>query len=251
MSRGLGDVYKRQRDMETARPMDRLLCGDVGYGKTEVAFRAIMKCVLDGKQAAILVPTTVLARQHYLTAKRRFAKYPVEVEVISRFRTPAQMKATLNRLSQGGVDLLIGTHRLLQKDVHFKNLGLLVVDEEQRFGVTHKEKLKELARQVDVLTLSATPIPRTLNMALSGIRDMSSLEEPPMNRQPVQTYVMEHDWSVLADAMRREVERGGQVYYLHNRVETIARTASRIQEMLGEEVTAVSYTHLTLPTIGG
>ncbi len=239
-------IAEIKRDMEMARPMDRLLCGDVGYGKTEVAFRAIMKCVLDGKQAAILVPTTVLARQHYLTAKRRFAKYPVEVEVISRFRTPAQMKATLRKLSEGGVDLLIGTHRLLQKDVHFKNLGLLVVDEEQRFGVTHKEKLKELARQVDVLTLSATPIPRTLNMALSGIRDMSSLEEPPMNRQPVQTYVMEHDWSVLADAMRREVERGGQVYYLHNRVETISRTASRIQEMLGEEVTvAVAHGKMT------
>lgn len=229
-------IAEIKRDMEAPRPMDRLLCGDVGYGKTEVAFRAIMKCVLDGKQAAILVPTTVLARQHYLTAKQRFAKYPVDVEVISRFRTPAQMKETLRRVSEGSVDLLIGTHRLLQKDVQFKNLGLLVVDEEQRFGVTHKEKLKELARQVDVLTLSATPIPRTLNMALSGIRDMSTLEEPPLDRQPVQTYVMEHDWSVLADAMRRELERGGQVYYLHNRVETISRTAARIQEMLGEEV---------------
>ena len=228
-------IAEIKRDMEQNKPMDRLLCGDVGYGKTEVAFRAIMKCILDGKQAAILVPTTVLARQHYLTAKQRFAQYPVDVEVISRFRTPAQMKETLRKLSEGGVDLLIGTHRLLQKDVKFKNLGLLVVDEEQRFGVTHKEKLKELARQVDVLTLSATPIPRTLNMALSGIRDMSTLEEPPLDRQPVQTYVMEHDWSVLGDAMRREIERGGQVYYLHNRVETISRTANRIQEMLGED----------------
>ena len=239
-------IAEIKRDMELDRPMDRLLCGDVGYGKTEVAFRAIMKCVLDGKQAAILVPTTVLARQHYLTAKHRFAKYPVDVEVISRFRTPAQMKETLRKVSEGGVDLLIGTHRLLQKDVRFKNLGLLVVDEEQRFGVTHKEKLKELSRQVDVLTLSATPIPRTLNMALSGIRDMSTLEEPPLDRQPVQTYVMEHDWSVLADAMRRELERGGQVYYLHNRVETIARTATRIQEMLGEDVTvAVAHGKMT------
>ena len=223
-------------DMEQPRPMDRLLCGDVGYGKTEVAFRAIMKCVLDGKQAAILVPTTVLARQHYLSAKQRFAKYPVEIDVVSRFRTPAQMKETLRKLEQGSIDLLIGTHRLFQKDVRFKDLGLLVIDEEQRFGVQHKEKLKELSRQVDVLTLSATPIPRTLNMALSGIRDMSTLEEPPLDRQPVQTYVLEHDWGVLMDAARRELERGGQVYYLHNRVETITRTAARIKEMLGEDV---------------
>ena len=235
-------IAEIKQDMEQARPMDRLLCGDVGYGKTEVAFRAIMKCVLDGKQAAILVPTTVLARQHYLTAKQRFAKYPGEIDVVSRFRTQAQMKDTLRRLEQGGIDLLIGTHRLFQKDVKFKDLGLLVIDEEQRFGVQHKEKLKELSKQVDVLTLSATPIPRTLNMALSGIRDMSTLEEPPMDRQPVQTYVLEHDWGVLSDAMRRELERGGQVYYLHNRVETITRTAARIKEMLGEDV-AVAVAH--------
>ena len=235
-------IAEIKQDMEQARPMDRLLCGDVGYGKTEVAFLAIMKCVLDGKQAAILVPTTVLARQHYLTAKQRFAKYPVEIDVVSRFRTQAQMKDTLRRLEQGGIDLLIGTHRLFQKDVKFKDLGLLVIDEEQRFGVQHKEKLKELSKQVDVLTLSATPIPRTLNMALSGIRDMSTLEEPPMDRQPVQTYVLEHDWGVLSDAMRRELERGGQVYYLHNRVETITRTAARIKEMLGEDV-AVAVAH--------
>ena len=239
-------IAEIKQDMEQARPMDRLLCGDVGYGKTEVAFRAIMKCVLDGKQAAILVPTTVLARQHFLTAKQRFAKYPVDIDVISRFRTPAQMRATLAALAAGKVDLLIGTHRLLQKDVKFKDLGLLVVDEEQRFGVTHKEKLKELAKQVDVLTLSATPIPRTLNMALSGIRDMSTLEEPPQDRQPVQTYVMEQDWSVLADAMRRELERGGQVYYLHNRVETIARTAARVRDLLGEDVTvAIAHGKMT------
>ncbi|MBE6970454.1 MAG: transcription-repair coupling factor, partial [Ruminococcaceae bacterium] len=239
-------IEEIKRDMEQARPMDRLLCGDVGYGKTEVAFRAIMKCILDGKQAAILVPTTVLARQHFLTAKKRFEKYPVEIDTVSRFRTSAQIKNILYKLSEGKVDLLIGTHRLLQKDVHFKDLGLLVVDEEQRFGVTHKEKLKELAKQVDVLTLSATPIPRTLNMALSGIRDMSTLEEPPMDRQPVQTYVLEHDWSVLCDAMRRELERGGQVYYLHNRVETISRVAARIQEMLGEEIrVAVAHGKMT------
>ena len=232
----LRSIREIKGDMEAPRPMDRLLCGDVGYGKTEVALRAIMKCVLDGKQAAVLVPTTVLARQHYLTARDRFAKYPVEIEVVSRFRTSAQMKKTLAGVEDGSVDVLIGTHRLLQKDVRFKDLGLLVVDEEQRFGVTHKERLKEMSKQVDVLTLSATPIPRTLNMALSGIRDMSAIEEPPSNRQPVQTYVLEHDWSVLADAMRRELERGGQVYYLHNRVDTIQRTAARIKEMLGEDV---------------
>ena len=229
-------IAEIKQDMEQARPMDRLLCGDVGYGKTEVAFRAIMKCVLDGKQAAILVPTTVLARQHYLTAKQRFAKYPVEIDVVSRFRTQTQMKDTLRRMEQGGIDLLIGTHRLFQKDVKFKDLGLLVIDEEQRFGVQHKEKLKELSKQVDVLTLSATPIPRTLNMALSGLRDMSTLEQPPTNRQPVQTYVVEHDWGLLADAIRRELDRGGQVYYLHNRTETIDRTAAKIQSLLDPSV---------------
>ena len=238
-------IAEIKRDMEKATPMDRLLCGDVGYGKTEVAFRAIMKCVLDGKQAAILAPTTVLARQHYLTAKRRFAKFPVEIDVVSRFRTAGQMRATLQKLQAGKIDLLIGTHRLFQKDVKFKDLGLLVVDEEQRFGVAHKEKLKELSKQVDVLTLSATPIPRTLNMALSGIRDMSTLEEPPQDRLPVQTYVLEHDWGVLADAMRRELERGGQVYYLHNRVETIERTAARIQALLPEARIGVGHGKMT------
>ncbi|NBI67092.1 transcription-repair coupling factor [Pseudoflavonifractor sp. 60] len=237
--RCIGEI---KRDMERPTPMDRLLCGDVGYGKTEVAFRAMMKCVLDGKQTAILVPTTVLARQHYLTALRRFQKYPVNIDVVSRFRTPAQMKETLRKVEAGEVDILIGTHRLFNKDVRFKDLGLLVVDEEQRFGVQHKEKLKEIFKQVDVLTLSATPIPRTLNMALSGIRDMSTLEEPPADRQPVQTYVLEHDWNLLADAMRRELGRGGQVFYLHNRVETIDRCAARIQMLLGEEA-AIGIAH--------
>ena len=181
-------------DMERKTPMDRLLCGDVGYGKTEVALRAVMKCILDGKQAAILVPTTVLAQQHYTTAVSRFRSFPVTVRVLSRFQTPGQSRQILRELSAGKIDLLIGTHRLLQKDIRFKDLGLLIIDEEQRFGVSHKEKLKELSRQVDVLTLTATPIPRTLNMALSGIRDMSTIEEPPHNRQPVQTYVLEHDW---------------------------------------------------------
>ena len=243
-------IQEIKTDMERPVPMDRLLCGDVGYGKTEVAFRAMMKCVLDGKQAAVLVPTTVLARQHYLTALRRFSKYPVNIDVVSRFRTPTQMKETLRKVENGEVDILIGTHRLFNRDVRFKDLGLLVVDEEQRFGVQHKEKLKETFQQVDVLTLSATPIPRTLNMALSGIRDMSTLEEPPSDRQPVQTYVLEHEWNVLGDAMRRELERGGQVYYLHNRVETIDRCAARIQMLLGEDaVIGVAHGRMTQEAI--
>ena len=232
-------IQEIKKDMEKPRPMDRLLCGDVGYGKTEVALRAVMKCVLDGKQAAILVPTTVLAQQHYATACGRFKDFPVEIEVLSRFTTAKEQKRILAAVKDGSVDLLIGTHKLLQKGMEFKDLGLLIIDEEQRFGVTHKERLKEMSRQVDVLTLSATPIPRTLNMALSGLRDMSTIEEPPADRQPVQTYVLEHDWAILEDAMRKELARGGQVYYLHNRVESIDLTASRIQKMLGPEVRIV------------
>ena len=229
-------------DMEKPVPMDRLLCGDVGYGKTEVALRAAMKCILDGKQAALLVPTTVLAQQHYTTAMSRFHSFPVNIEVLSRFRSPKQVKEILQRLQDGRIDLLIGTHKLLQKNVVFKDLGLLIVDEEQRFGVKHKEILREKARQVDTLTLSATPIPRTLNMALSGIRDMSTIEQPPKDRQIIQTYVMEHDWSVVIDAIRRELDRGGQVYYLHNRVESIDSTAYRLKQMLGEDV-AIATAH--------
>jgi transcription-repair coupling factor (superfamily II helicase) len=234
-------VEEIKRDMERSIPMDRLLCGDVGYGKTEVALRAIMKCVLDGKQAAILTPTTVLAQQHYLTALQRFRRFPVQIEMISRFRTSAQSKDILKRAADGSVDLLIGTHKLLQKNMVFKDLGLLVVDEEQRFGVTHKERLKELFRQVDVLVLSATPIPRTLNMALSGLRDMSTLEEPPHNRRPVQTYVLEHNWPILSDAMRRELERGGQVYYLHNRIDSIESCSARIRALLPEARIAIAH----------
>ncbi len=234
-------IKEIKADMESRVPMDRLLCGDVGYGKTEVALRAVMKCVMDGCQAAILVPTTVLAQQHYQTVARRFAGVPVNVEVLSRFRTASQVKKALQGLESGDVDIVIGTHKLLQKDIKFKKLGLLVVDEEQRFGVQHKERLKELSRQVDVLTLSATPIPRTLNMALSGVRDMSTIEEPPSDRQPVQTYVMEHDWGVIADAIRREVSRGGQVYYLHNRVENIERTAARIRELVEGVTVAIAH----------
>lgn len=232
-------------DMQRSYPMDRLLCGDVGFGKTEVAFRAIMKCVLSGKQAAILVPTTVLARQHYLTACQRFSGLPVKIDMMSRFRTRQQQEETLRHVKRGECDLLIGTHRILQKDVAFKDLGLLVVDEEQRFGVGHKERIKQMALDVDVLTLTATPIPRTLNMALSGIRDMSVLEEAPMGRQPVQTYVLEQDDAILRDAIRRELARGGQVYYLHNRIDSIDQTAGRLQQAFPDATVSVAHGRMT------
>ena len=234
-------VAEIKKDMESPTPMDRLLCGDVGFGKTEVALRAAMKAMLDGKQVAILVPTTVLAQQHYVTAMKRFSGFPVNVDVLSRFRTAAQQKKTLHDLSAGSVDLIIGTHKLLQKSVTFKDLGLLIVDEEQRFGVSHKERLKEISRGVDVLTLSATPIPRTLNMALSGIRDMSTIEEPPLDRYPVQTFVLEHDDRILNEAMGRELARGGQVYYLHNRVESIVQAAARIKSRFPDAEVAVAH----------
>ncbi len=234
-------VNEIKNDMESPIPMDRLLCGDVGFGKTEVAMRAIMKAIMDGKQAAILVPTTVLAQQHYQTAVSRFRGFPVNIDVLSRFRTPTQQKKTLQNLRAGQVDLIIGTHKLLQKSVEFKDLGLLIVDEEQRFGVSHKERLKEISKGVDVLTLSATPIPRTLNMALSGIRDMSTIEVPPSDRYPVQTYVMEHSNAILDDAIRREVERGGQVYYLHNRVETIDQCAGALKRRIPGLSVAVAH----------
>ena len=228
-------------DMESPTPMDRLLCGDVGFGKTEVALRAVMKAVMDGKQVAILVPTTVLAQQHYQTAISRFRSFPVNIDVLSRFRSAAEQKRTLQKLRSGGVDLIIGTHKLLQKTVEFKDLGLLIVDEEQRFGVSHKERLKEISKGVDVLTLSATPIPRTLNMALSGIRDMSTIEEPPADRYPVQTFVMEHSNAIIDDAIRREIERGGQVYYLHNRTETIDQCAGALRRRIPGLSVAVAH----------
>ena len=234
-------INEIKADMESPTPMDRLLCGDVGFGKTEVALRAVMKAIMDGKQVAILVPTTVLAQQHYQTAIARFRGFPVNIDVLSRFRTPTEQKRTLSSLRSGGIDLIIGTHKLLQKTVEFKDLGLLVIDEEQRFGVTHKERLKEMSQGVDVLTLSATPIPRTLNMALSGIRDMSTLEEPPADRYPVQTFVMEHNNAILDDAIRREVQRGGQVYYLHNRVETIDQCASALMRRIPGLQVAVAH----------
>ena len=234
-------IAEIKHDMESPAPMERLLCGDVGFGKTEVALRAVMTCILDGKQAAILVPTTVLAQQHYLTALKRFGSFPVTIDVLSRFRTATQMKKTLQELESGKIDLIIGTHKLLQKNVHFKDLGLLIVDEEQRFGVSHKERLKEISRGVDVLTLSATPIPRTLNMALSGLRDMSTIEQPPHDRSPVQTFVLEHSDRILDEAIRRELARGGQVYYLHNRVESIDECAAKLKERLGDVEVAVAH----------
>ncbi len=228
-------------DMEAPIPMDRLLCGDVGFGKTEVALRAVMKAVMDSKQVAILVPTTVLAQQHYQTAVSRFRGFPVNIDVLSRFRSTAEQHRTIQNLRAGTVDVVIGTHKLLQKTVQFKDLGLLIVDEEQRFGVSHKERLKEISKGVDVLTLSATPIPRTLNMALSGIRDMSTIEEPPADRYPVQTYVIEHSNAIIDDAIRREVERGGQVYYLHNRVESIDQCASALKRRIPGLSVAVAH----------
>ncbi|MDR1463985.1 MAG: transcription-repair coupling factor [Oscillospiraceae bacterium] len=234
-------IAEIKQDMEQPYPMDRLLCGDVGFGKTEVALRAAFKCVADGKQCALLVPTTILAYQHYQTIQRRFEGFPIEAAMLSRFVPPRETKAVLKRLERGNVDIVVGTHRLISSDVKFRDLGLIIVDEEQRFGVAQKEKLKELYPNVDVLTLTATPIPRTLNMAMSGIRDMSVLEEAPQDRFPVQTYVLEHNLEVLAQAISAELRRSGQVYYLHNRVESIERTAGRIRELLPDA--AVEFAH--------
>lgn len=223
-----------KRDMEDSCPMDRLLCGDVGFGKTEVALRAAFKATSDGKQVAILVPTTILAMQHYRTILARMRGFPVNIEVLSRFRTAREQTKILSALRRGEVDIIVGTHRLISKDVQFHDLGLLIVDEEQRFGVAQKEKLKQLAGNVDVLTLTATPIPRTLNMAMSGIRDMSILEEAPSDRLPVQTFVLEYDEVVLADAVRKELHRGGQVFWLHNRVQTIEQTCAALRALIPE-----------------
>ncbi len=225
-------IEEIKADMERESPMDRLLCGDVGFGKTEVALRAAFKCVMDGKQCALLCPTTILAWQHYQTVRRRMEGFPVKVDLLSRFRTAREQKQVLDELRRGETDIIIGTHRLVQNDVKFKDLGLCIIDEEQRFGVRHKEKFKEMRANVDVLNLSATPIPRTLNMAMSGIRDMSILEEAPQDRHPVQTYVVEHDWGLVTQAIEREIRRGGQVFYLHNRVESIDSCAYKIQQLV-------------------
>jgi transcription-repair coupling factor (superfamily II helicase) len=232
-------------DMERSVPMDRLLCGDVGFGKTEVALRAAFKCISEGKQCALLVPTTILAMQHYNTILRRFGEMPVTVKLLNRFVTPKQQQKVITDLKCGRVDMVVGTHRLISNDVKFKDLGLVIIDEEQRFGVAQKEKLKEQYPSVDILTLSATPIPRTLNMAMSGLRDMSTLDEAPGDRHPVQTYVLEHNLGIITDAISKEIRRGGQVYYLHNRVDTIERCASKLKQKLPDVNFGVAHGKMT------
>jgi transcription-repair coupling factor (superfamily II helicase) len=234
-------IAEVKADMEKSKPMDRLICGDVGYGKTEVALRAAFKAVLDGKQVAVLVPTTVLAQQHYATFRQRLAPFPIEVEMLSRFRSRAEQKKILERLLTDQVDIVIGTHRLLQRDVAFADLGLLVIDEEQRFGVTHKERLKRMRTEVDVLTLTATPIPRTLYLSLTGVRDISTIETPPEERLPVTTYVGEYDAQLVRRAILRELERGGQVFYVHNRVQTIETARRRLERLVPEATLAVAH----------
>ncbi|WP_270474348.1 transcription-repair coupling factor [Clostridium cochlearium] len=234
-------IEEIKNDMESNRTMDRLLCGDVGYGKTEVALRAAFKAVMDGKQVAFLVPTTILAQQHYNNLIKRFSDFPVNIEMVSRFRTPAQQKITIKALKEGNIDILIGTHRILQKDVQFKDLGLLIIDEEQRFGVKHKEKIKEFKKNVDVLTLSATPIPRTLHMSLVGVRDISIIETPPEDRYPIQTYVVEYNDQLIKDAILRELNRGGQIYFVYNRVENIKEIAAHISKLLPEAKVGIAH----------
>jgi transcription-repair coupling factor (superfamily II helicase) len=227
-------IVETKTDMEQPRPMDRLICGDVGFGKTEVAIRAAFKSVMDGKQVAVLAPTTVLAQQHFEVFRQRMLDYPVRIEMLSRFRSHGEQRKILNLLREGGVDIVIGTHRLISGDVVFKDLGLVVIDEEQRFGVLHKEKFKELFKLVDVLTLSATPIPRTLYLSLVGAKDMSTIETPPLNRLPVETIVCGYDERIIRDAIKRELERQGQIYFLHNRVQSIERVRERIADLVPE-----------------
>lgn len=230
----LASIAEIKKDMESNKVMDRLLCGDVGFGKTEVAMRAAFKAVVDNKQVAVLVPTTILAEQHYKNFIRRFEDFAVNIDMISRFRTPKQVKDTIERIKEGNLDIVIGTHKLLNNAIKFKDLGLLIIDEEQRFGVKHKEKLKELKTTVDVLTLSATPIPRTLNMSMTGVRDISLIETPPENRFPIQTYVIEYNEQVIYDAIVREKSRGGQVYFVYNNVEDIENMAGKIRKLVPE-----------------
>jgi len=241
----LRSIEEIKRDMERPVPMDRLLCGDVGYGKTEVAIRAAFKAAIEGKQVAVLVPTTILAQQHYETFRERFSGYPMQIRVLSRFRTRKEQNETIKGLKMGTVDIVIGTHRLLSADVKFKDLGLLIVDEEQRFGVAHKEKLKRLKTNVDVLTLTATPIPRTLHMSMLGVRDLSIIETPPENRFPVQTYVVEHSFTLVREAIERELARGGQVYYLYNRVQGIYQIAEQIQTLVPDARVTVAHGQMT------
>src|SRR5690606_12472411 len=237
----LRSIEEIKRDMERDRPMDRLLCGDVGYGKTEVAIRAAFKAVMDGKQVAVLVPTTILAQQHYETFRERFADFPVEIRVLSRFRTRKEQRETIKGLKDHTVDIVIGTHRLLSKDVQFRDLGLLIIDEEQRFGVKHKEKIKQMKHNVDVLTLTATPIPRTLHMAMIGVRDLSVIETPPENRFPVQTYVLEYSAALVREAIERELARGGQVYFLYNQVHNIEQMADQVRSLVPEARVSVAH----------
>jgi len=227
-------IIETKIDMERARPMDRLICGDVGFGKTEVAIRAAFKAVMDGRQVALLAPTTVLAQQHFEVFRQRMLDYPVRIEMLSRFRSHGEQRKIIDLLRNGGVDIVIGTHRLISGDVIFKNLGLVVIDEEQRFGVLHKEKFKDLFKLVDVLTLSATPIPRTLYLSLVGVKDMSTIETPPLNRLPIETIVCGYDERIVRDAIKRELERQGQVYFLHNRVQSIQRVRDRIADLVPE-----------------
>jgi transcription-repair coupling factor (superfamily II helicase) len=232
----LTSIEEVKADMESKKPMDRLICGDVGYGKTEVAIRAAFKAVMDGFQVAILCPTTVLAEQHWNTFRERVAGYPIAVEMLSRFRTAGEQKKIVKLIREGGVDIVIGTHRLLSADVQFKNLGLVVIDEEQRFGVLHKEKFKQLRKLIDVVTLSATPIPRTLYLSLTGARDMSTIETPPVDRLPVETIIAPYDERLIKQAIQREINRGGQVFFLHNRVQSIDAVADRLRELFDDRI---------------
>ncbi len=245
----LSAIEDVKRDMESRRIMDRLICGDVGYGKTEVAIRAAFKAVHEGKQVAVLVPTTILAQQHYNTFSQRMKDFSVEIDMLSRFRTPAEQKKVLERARKGGIDIIIGTHRLLSKDIAFRNLGLLIVDEEQRFGVAHKERIKQMKGDIDVLTLTATPIPRTLHMSLIGIRDMSVLDEPPVDRLPIQTFVMEHNDEIIREAIHREMTRGGQVYFVYNRVKGIDEMAATITRLVPEAVVAYAHGQMSERTL--
>lgn len=238
-------IEEIKKDMESDKPMDRLICGDVGYGKTEVAIRAAFKAVMDGKQVAFLVPTTILAEQHYKNLTKRFSDFPIKIEMVSRFRTPAQQKVVIKAVKEGNVDILIGTHRIIQQDVKFKDLGVLIIDEEQRFGVTHKEKIKSIRKNVDVITLTATPIPRTLHMSLTGVRDISVIETPPEERYPIQTYVVEFNDQLIRDAILREINRNGQIFFVYNRVETIKDMAAYIGKLVPEARVGIAHGQMT------
>mgnify|MGYP000870769378 CR=1 FL=1 len=237
-------IIEVKQDMESERPMDRLLCGDVGYGKTEVALRAAFKAVLDGKQVAILVPTTVLAQQHYDTFRERLAPFPVNVEMLSRFRSQKEQDEIVLKMALGEIDIVIGTHRLLSKDIAFKDIGLVIIDEEQRFGVSHKEFFKRLRTELDVLTLTATPIPRTLYMALTGVRDISVINTPPAERQPIVTHIGPYSQSLVRQAILREFERGGQVFFVHNRVQTIEAMKSHLNKLVPEARVGIGHGQL-------